>query len=130
MKISKVIALVFGMVKKRKFLTISSVLAIVVTVLLVFGQSSKVVAGNDRYDKLILSSSEWSVRRSIDEADKSRRAGDMGKALVLYMAAEEKMADDDSEFVKELGVRSCVNRGDIYFDGGNYSEALKAYLKG
>lgn len=130
MKISTVIALVCGMVKKRKFLAISVAVAVCVVFLLVFGFSAKVVAGNERYDKLIVSASEWSARHSINEADKARQAGDMGKALVLYMAAEEKMAEDDSNFAKELGVRSCLSRGDIYFEGGNYSEALKAYLKG
>lgn len=109
-------------------LSVASVCVLAVS--LISRHSSLSAAKADKYDRLIKNSSGWSARRTMDEADRSRAEGDQGKALVLYMSVVEKLASDNSPASVEMAVQACMYQGDIYMEGGNYGNALKAYLKG
>lgn len=118
-------------VLKRNVVVALSVAAVcVLAVSLISRQSSLSAAKAEKYDSLIKNSSGWSARRTMEESERSRAEGDNGKALVLYMSVVEKLANDDSPESVEMAVQACMGQGDIYMDGGNYGNALKAYLKG
>lgn len=115
---------------KIRLIVISAVAVLLcgVAVFLLSGVESS-AAPNDKYDKLIRSSSQWSARRTMKEADRHREKGDSARALVLYIAVVEQLAADKSPEAAETRVRACINQGDIYLKSGNYDNALKAYLK-
>lgn len=116
--------------RKVCFGVILSIVVAIAAIYFLSHNSLEVSAKGEKYDNLISTSLRWSARHTIEEAERSQQKGDIGRAIVLYMSVEEKLADNHSDEATEMKVRSCMSRGDIYLKDNNYGDALKAYLKG
>ena len=87
-------------------------------------------ADKNKYDGLINQCSSWSDKRILQVADRVLAKGDKERALVLYMVVCNRMTVDMDDSQASTCALAHVKSGDIYFQGGNYSNALDFYVKG
>ena len=87
-------------------------------------------ADKNKYDGLISQCLSWSDKRILQAADRVLAKGDKERALVLYMVVCNRMTVDMDDSQASTCALAHVKSGDIYFQGGNYSNALDFYVKG
>ena len=87
-------------------------------------------ADKNKYDGLISQCSSWSDKRILQVADRVLAKDDKERALVLYMVVCNRMTVDMDDSQASTCALAYVKSGDIYFQGGNYSNALDFYVKG
>lgn len=83
-----------------------------------------------KYDDLLQKASAWSDERIMQEADTFLQRGDQGRAMVLYMMETKRSHNNPTSQQLRLTLQAHINAGKIYYDGGNYANALNFYLKG
>ena len=87
-------------------------------------------ADKNKYDGLISQCLSWSDKRILQVEDRVLTKGDKERALVLYMVVCNRMTVDMDDSQASTCALAYVKSGDIYFQGGNYSNALDFYVKG
>lgn len=87
-------------------------------------------AASGRFDNLLRDASMWTDEQLLREAQAYRQKGDKEHALVLYMVAAERKHDAPDAEEKMQWVRAYLGAGDVYYESGNYANALSFYLKG
>lgn len=85
---------------------------------------------DDDYSVLVKRASAMTASEITDLADSARGAGDDRKAMALYMSVCCRKETNVSESSRQALVRAWLGAGDILFDRGSYSDALRMYIEG
>ena len=83
-----------------------------------------------KYTRMITQVQGMEARKILGMADSCARLGLADSALVLYMAAAERAADNPGGNGMEQGAYARLKAGDIYFGKGDYASALESYVEG
>ncbi|MGM9688826.1 MAG: helix-turn-helix domain-containing protein [Alloprevotella sp.] len=97
---------------------------------LLVGWAVNACRAEGKYDALLQQVQHWTDEQLMSEAQNSRQRGDSERALVLYMVAAGKPHAEPTEQEVRLCAQAHLGAGDLYYEGGNYSNALNYYLKG
>ena len=89
-----------------------------------------VFAKPGKYDELLQKSSGWNSTKIINTADNYKENGQMDEAMVLYMIVIQHNTDNIPANELSHHVKANLSAGDIHYDKGNYSNALRYYVAG
>lgn len=81
-------------------------------------------AAVNKYDSLIAKCRDWTSDRIIAAGDRYKQQGNDEKALVMYMMVCNRVEPDMSDADARTCALAHLKTGDIYYDGGNFSNAL------
>lgn len=87
-------------------------------------------ASSVSYDALVKQAAQWSSEKVVQTADAYHQKGNKECALVLYMVAAGRTQGLASEQDFRLAASAHIGAGDVYYESGNYANALNFYLKG
>lgn len=87
-------------------------------------------AAVNKYDSLIAKCRDWTSDRIIAVGDRYKQQGNDEKALVMYMMVCNRVEPDMSDADARTCALAHLKTGDIYYDGGNFSNALLFYVDG
>lgn len=83
-----------------------------------------------RYENLVKRAAQWNTTKVVRTAEALKSKGRKEEALVLYMVAAGRPLDnpDNRDFLR--ATEAFLGAGDVYYESGNYSQAMGCYLKG
>ena len=92
--------------------------------------SSFVADNSSKYESLIKRYADSDGETIINAATKYDSSGHKGEAMVLYMLEQNRRHENLSPKELDFHILAFLKAGDIYYNDGNYPEALSMYVKG
>lgn len=92
--------------------------------------SGRAAVAPSQYSALVKKVQDVPSARVMDMAAAYARQGKAGEALVLYSVVSSRFGDDMDDGQKNLCSLARLNAGRIYYDRGNYVNALDEFVNG
>ena len=105
-------------------------LSLLFIVILLLHTLNMLASSESRYSSLIRNVRGWSSEKILSTGDSLLQCKQEDKALVMYMLVCSRTSDRMTDREKSDCALANLKAGDIYYDRGNYINALESYQMG